>query len=162
MPRLQGLEAGIELGKATSQGVSDCALYSGAMLLHSLYSPFWYFRCRTGRQAGTDWRPSYVSKFQCHREGALYHAQQRLILFFFFFFSNIALASCFQWASLVAQMVKNPPAMQETWVWPLGWEDPLEEGMATHSSILAWRIPWTEEPGGPQSLESQRAGHTQE
>ena len=50
-------------------------------------------------------------------------------------------------ASLVHQMVKNPPAMQETWVQSLGWEDPLEEGMATHSSVLAWRIP-TEEPGG--------------
>ena len=48
----------------------------------------------------------------------------------------------------VAHMVKNPPAMQETWVWSLGREDPLEKGMATHSSILAWRIPWTEEPGG--------------
>ena len=46
-----------------------------------------------------------------------------------------------RWASLVAQMVKNPPAMQETWVQSLGWEDPLEEGMATHSSILIWRIP---------------------
>ena len=52
------------------------------------------------------------------------------------------------WASLVAQLVKNPPAMQETWVRPLGWEDPLEKGKATHSSILAWKIPWTEEPGG--------------
>ena len=50
-------------------------------------------------------------------------------------------------ASLVAQLVMNPPAMQETWVQYLGWQDPLEEGMATHSSILAWRIPWTEEPG---------------
>ena len=48
------------------------------------------------------------------------------------------------WASLVAQVVKNPPAVQETWARSLGWEDPLEEGMATHSSILAWRIPWTE------------------
>ena len=47
------------------------------------------------------------------------------------------------WASLVAQLVKNPPAMQETWVQSLGWEDPLEKGKATHSSILAWRIPWT-------------------
>ena len=56
-------------------------------------------------------------------------------------------------------MVKNPPAMRETWVQSLGWEDPLEEGMATHSSILAWRIPWTEEPGGPQSLRSQRVRH---
>ena len=52
------------------------------------------------------------------------------------------------WASLVAQMVKNLPAMQETWVQSLGLEDPLERRMATHSCILAWRIPWTEEPGG--------------
>ena len=50
-------------------------------------------------------------------------------------------------SSLVAQMVKNPPAMQETQVWSLGREDPLEQGMATHSSVLAWRIPWTQEPG---------------
>ena len=50
-------------------------------------------------------------------------------------------------ASLVAQMVKNPPGMQETQVQSLGWKDPLQEGMATHSSIVAWRIPWTEEPG---------------
>ena len=47
------------------------------------------------------------------------------------------------WASLVAQLVKNPPAMQETWVQSLGWEDPVEERKATHSSILSWRIPWT-------------------
>ena len=59
-------------------------------------------------------------------------------------------------ASLVAQMVKYLPAMQETQVWSLGWEDPLEKGMATHSSILAWRIPWTEMPGALQSVESQR------
>ena len=51
-------------------------------------------------------------------------------------------------ASLVAQMVKNLPAMWETWVQSLSWEDPLKKGMTTHSSILAWRIPWTEEPGG--------------
>ena len=56
-------------------------------------------------------------------------------------------------------MVNNPPAMQETWVGSLGWEDPLEKGMATHSSILAWRIPWTEEPGVLQSIGSQRVGH---
>ena len=49
----------------------------------------------------------------------------------------------YSWASLVAQLVKNLPAMQETWVQSLGWEDPLEKGMATHSNILAWRIPWT-------------------
>ena len=62
-------------------------------------------------------------------------------------------------ASLVAQMVKNLPAMQETRVRSLGREDPLEKGMATHSSILAWRSPWTEEPGGLQSIGSQRVGH---
>ena len=56
-------------------------------------------------------------------------------------------------------MVKKLPAMGETWVRPLGWEDPLEEGMATHSSILAWEIPWTGEPGGLQSMGSQRVGH---
>ena len=63
------------------------------------------------------------------------------------------------WASLVAQMVKNLPAMRETWVQSLDWEDPLEDSMATHSSILAWRIPWTEEPGGLQTMGSQRVGH---
>ena len=59
----------------------------------------------------------------------------------------------------VAQTVKNLPAMWETWVRSLGWEDPLEEGMATQSSTLAWRIPWTEEPGGLQSMGSQRVRH---
>ena len=52
----------------------------------------------------------------------------------------------------MAQWVKNSPARQETWVWSLAWEDPLEKGMATHSSILAWEIPWTEEPGELQSM----------
>ena len=61
--------------------------------------------------------------------------------------------------ALVAPMVKNLPAVQETWLRSLGWEDPLERGMATHSSILAWRIPWTEKPGGLQSMGSQRVGH---
>ena len=65
----------------------------------------------------------------------------------------------YSWASLVAQMVKNPPARWETWVRSLGQEDPLEKGMATHSSIFAWRIPWTEEPGGLQSTGLQRVGH---
>ena len=59
----------------------------------------------------------------------------------------------------MAQTVRNLPAMRETWVRSPGREDPLEEGMATHSSILAWRIPRTEEPGGPQSMGSQRVGH---
>ena len=64
-----------------------------------------------------------------------------------------------QEASLVAQMVKHLPVMQETRVQSLGWEDPLEKEMATHSSTLAWKIPWTEEPGRLQSMGSQRVGH---
>ena len=66
------------------------------------------------------------------------------VTFFFFLGGGMA--------SLVAQKVKNLPAMLETWVQSLGWEDPLEKGTATHSSILAWRILWTEEPGGLQSM----------
>ena len=62
-------------------------------------------------------------------------------------------------ASLVAQRLKRLHAMWETWVRSLGWEDTLEKEMATHSSTLAWRIPWTEEPGRLQSMESQRVGH---
>ena len=69
-----------------------------------------------------------------------------------FFFFNLA-------TSLVAQRLKRLPPMQETWVQSLGQEDPLEKEMANHSSILAWRIPWTEEPGGLQSTGSQRVGH---
>ena len=66
------------------------------------------------------------------------------------------------WASLVTQLVKNPPVMQETWVRSLGWEDPLEKGKAAHSSILAWRIPWTEEPGGLQSMRGCKESDTTE
>ena len=66
------------------------------------------------------------------------------------------------WASLVAQTVKCLPRNAGDRVWSLGWEDPLEEEMAAHSSILAWRIPWTEEPGGLQSMGLQRDGHTTE
>ena len=63
------------------------------------------------------------------------------------------------WASLVAQRIKHLPAMWETWVRSLGWEDSLEKEMATHSSVLAWRIPGTGEPGGLPSLGSHRVGH---
>ena len=59
----------------------------------------------------------------------------------------------------MAQTVKNPPAMQETWVQSLGWEDPLEEGLATHSSVFAGESPWKEEPGGLQSVGSQTVKH---
>ena len=63
------------------------------------------------------------------------------------------------WASLVAQGLKRLPAMRETWVRSLGWEDSLEKEMATHSSILAWKIPWMEKPGGQQSTRLQRVRH---
>ena len=66
----------------------------------------------------------------------------------------------YSWASLVAQMVKNLPAMWETWVRYLVWEDPLEKEMATHSSSLAWRISWTEEPGGLQSMQGGKESDT--
>jgi len=62
----------------------------------------------------------------------------------------------YSWVSLVAQTVKNLPVMWETWVQSLSWEDPLEMGMTTHSNIVAWRIPWTEEPGTLQPMGSQR------
>ena len=84
------------------------------------------------------------------------------------YFQLILLSSCFQlypvfpniciFFCLVAQTVKNPPAVWETWVRSLGWEGLLEKGMATHSSILTWRIPWSEEPGGLQSMGLQRVG----
>ena len=73
-----------------------------------------------------------------------------------FFFLIITFASGASW---VAQTVKNLSAMQDTWVQSLGPEDPLEKGTATHSNILAWRIPWTEKPGGLQSMGSQRVRH---
>ena len=65
----------------------------------------------------------------------------------------------YYWTSLVAQLVKNLPAVLETWVQSLCCEDPLEKGMATHRSMLAWRIPWTEESCGLQSMGLQRVGH---
>ena len=65
----------------------------------------------------------------------------------------------YSWASLLAQMVKNPPAMWETWVRSLDWEGSLEKETATHCSVQAWRIPWTEDPGRVQSMGSQRVGH---
>ena len=82
--------------------------------------------------------------------------QTTLFAFLHFFFLRMALITT---SSLVAQRLKYLPAMQETWVQALGREDPLEKEMATHSSILAWRIPWTVEPGGLQSTGSQRVRH---
>ena len=73
--------------------------------------------------------------------------------------ASIVVASLVAGAFLVAQTVKNLAAMQETWVRSVGWEDPLEKGMATHCSILAWRIPWTEQPWALQSMGLQRVEH---
>ena len=73
--------------------------------------------------------------------------------------STVSLQLCENWLSWWSQMVKNLPAMQKPQVLSLGQEDPMEEGMAAHSSILAWRTPWTEEPGGLHSMGSQRVGH---
>ena len=72
---------------------------------------------------------------------------------------GIAFPLLYSWASLMAQLVKNLPAMGEPWIWYLGWEDLLEERMAIPWSILAWGIPWAEEPGSLQSMGSQRVGH---
>ena len=94
----------------------------------------------------------------CHVElgtnkGSTHRASQPLI------YGSVFPLIDMEWQKLlqtaIAQLVKNLPAMQETWVPPLGWEDPLEKGMATHFSTLAWRIPWTEESSGLQSMESQ-------
>ena len=76
--------------------------------------------------------------------------------------SNIYNIYTYFMASLVAQRLKRLPGMLETWVWSLGREDPQEKEMATHSSILAWRIPWREEPGRLQSMGSQRVRHTEQ
>ena len=99
-----------------------------------------------------------ISCVSCIGRWVLYHQHQlgyplgSLICVFL-------LSALYLWVSLVAQLVKNLSAMQETWVQSLVWEDSLEKEMATHSSILAWRIPWTEAPGGLQSRGSQRVGH---
>ena len=87
-------------------------------------------------------------------------SSNHIILWVFFLSPEIAFRVLFIsiWVSLVVQTVKNLPAIQETWVQSLGQEDPLEEGMATHSSILAWRIPWTEDTGRLQSMGLQRVG----
>ena len=90
--------------------------------------------------------------------------EKKQILFLFFSPPPPAnsISNCIElWASLVAQRLKHLPAMQETWVRSLGRKDPLEKAMAIHSSILAWRIPWTEEPGGLQSMGSQRVDTTE-
>ena len=86
-----------------------------------------------------------------HPLGHKDHLKKEMVIFS----SNLA----WNWASLETQLVKNLPAVRETRVWSLGWEDTLEKEMATHSRILTWKISWTEEPGGLQSMGSQRVRH---
>ena len=87
---------------------------------------------------------------------AVSYAYLRLLIFLL----EILISAYLPKSSLVAHLVKSLPAMQETWVQSLGCEDPLEKKMATHSSILAWKIPWTEEPGRLQSMGSQESDTT--
>ena len=100
-------------------------------------------------------RVDYISRnhFLCSFIRSNFLSIQVFWVFFFFF------TFLFYIGNSGSSESKNPPEMRETWVWSLDWDDSLEKGMATHSSILAWRIPWTEEPGRLQSMGSQRVGH---
>ena len=97
--------------------------------------------------------------FLSDKDGETYGEKSFATLAFFahLHYDSFLLSRRLYRASLVAQMGKNLPVMQETWVQSLGQEDPLEKGVATHSRILAWRIPWTEEPGGLQSMGSAKS-----
>ena len=98
--------------------------------------------------------PTNIATGQCHGHSM---ALPSLMFWKPFFFLNLNIKKIQTlWASLVAQTIKYLPAMQETWVWSLDREDPLEKGMVIHSSIIAWRIPWIEQPSGLHSLGSQR------
>ena len=114
------------------------------------------------KQAATHPFTQNISAYLPTLSPAVFQTQDFFFFFHFYFIleclgGNFPISS--RGASLVAQMVKNPPAMQETQVQSLGQEDPLEKGMTTHSRILAWSIPGTEEPDGLQSMGSQRVRH---
>ena len=107
--------------------------------------------CADGLTLGHDFHPVFPTPYS-HYIPCPHPHSPRLVL----------MSWHLSWASLVAQRVRCLPAMQETWIRSLGREDPLGKEMATHSSILAWRIPWTEEPGRLQSMGSQRVRHNWE
>ena len=97
------------------------------------------------------------SVYPVHIQTVIYHSYSVLVRII-----ELIVYTCiyvYMWASLVAQTVKHLPGMRETWVRSLGWEDPLEKEMATQSSTLAWKIPWTEEPGRLQSTGLPRVRH---
>ena len=110
------------------------------------YQVLWCFRqCCDGEQCSGGWEPAGNLELKTYANPV--HSRVWLVFLKPWYVQLRGTQSL--WASLVAQKVKNLPAMWDTWVRSLGWEDPLEKGMTTHSSTLAWRIPWTEEPGGP-------------
>ena len=113
--------------------------------------------------------PQFVVIHRFKGFGIVNEAEVEVFLEFLCFFCNpvdvgnmISGSSAFSGASQVAQRVKHLPAMQETWVRSLGWEGPLEKEMVTHLSVLTWRIPWTEEPGGLQPSMSRKESDTTE
>ena len=126
-------------------------VFSNELTLHIQWPKYWSFSLNispSNEYSGlisfrTDWYIQYVFS-------------QYWLMYWLVYLGYLGLADIFYIcvyvrvyrASLVAQTIRNPPAMQETWIWSLSWEDPLEKEMATHSVIPAWRIPWTEEPGG--------------
>ena len=115
--------------------VEELAFYSILVYAYDLY--ILYTEC-------------IYSVYPVHIQTVIYHSYSVLVRII-----ELTVYTCvyvYMWASLVAQTVKRLPGMWETWVWSLGWEDPLEKGMATQSSTLAWKIPWTEEPGRLQSV----------
>ena len=116
--------------------------------------PQWNFTLLGGGGVGVGWEAELFHDYSISKAQLISHS------FFFSFFkgANICLALIMGLVGILeAQTVKNLPAVWETWV--RSWEDPMEKGMATHSSILAWRIPWTGEPGRLQSMGLQRVGH---
>ena len=146
-------------GKTDEIALLTSCFMSCFSLLAPRLEPLWDFTVKlTGVSA------PFLSHCYCHQ--SLYSPAVSYFLMTFYFvwgYSPLTMLWQFQVDSLpVAQIVKNLPAMRETQVRSLGQEDPLEKEMATHSSILAWRIPWTEQPGGLQSMRSQRVRHNWE
>ena len=135
----------------------DSSVYTSQFCFVLLAIEWFHFYCQS---------PPFIRLHICSR--SIFNLYLLKIFLFIFFNGGKLLFSVvlmFKWhlsqprTSLVAQTVKNLPEMQETLVRPLCWEDPLEKGMATHSSVLTWKIPWTEEPGRLQSVGSQGIGH---
>ena len=133
------------------QGLTPlCVEWTRAGEKEAGYETLWVqWNKRIGIRKGAEWNAQNILSEVRQREKDVSHPVSLI-------YWNLTELNSDSRASLVAHTVKNSPAMWETWVHSLGWEDRLEGGMATHSSMLAWRIPWTEEPGGLQSMGLQR------